>query len=1522
MGVAGLWALLKPFTVSRQLQANNPVRMGLDAMVQIHAILLSNAPALMGTGGPQWAAVDKELHDLASLFHYYYPRGVIVVDGRRAAGKTAAMLRMDQRRSNATELETKAAIVEELRLAVAEQDAEEANTLATSAAREARVAIDVASAAERDVLQDDADDSAAADDISSAGTCVGMRTGGDAHTEGGGFTAASEDPLLLRARFTKAAAALEKAQRKVVGMYGPDAACRLRVLCKEIGVPFEMALGEAEHHLHQMAEDGHIDAVWSVDSDTVVVGFPDIIFARSLRTFHMQARVQALNMAQMQSAIDSGVDPTGSHGKDLGRAMRVFGVIETLRILGYALPNDYDHVKGVGISAIAKVLVAMMDEGVTLLTVDSFAAQAHVTLEKDMMTSMKRSAWQFHCQPVAQRFENGFQLHKPDAPRFAGRIGPELRDTSLLALFDHMPPAKLKAWVAGDYDVASKSGSDLRAAPGVDVHVPAFGRFEMLSLEGLKGVAQRMSVSTAGPRSVLLSRINARHNAVHNGSVACAKEEELLQRPRPAEVNLEHLNASRTWRAELGRVSMTSSSRESLWHTPPEHVCAYFKSEPSVRRERESQLRVVTDVKQGAAGDVDEAGFHSAFVTGHVQLSLPPDKFHEVAVQFKLERDDDAKPVCKGIISAICLLAEGVIGPDGVPLLGKRGGRVKHKACRAGGRYCVHIHSLLAHLVVLTSNSTTERKSYWMSELNHRIFDGQDASAVSFVELVGAAALPRLGYKVFSPEQLRVIDKGLVGDGADPGYRSKALALRRVWEEEVACVKDRGLRIDILLGGGLLGYDTAGSRPIRTEWSKAHIFSELSENTAWNGNSPDSGDAENDNLPGDEEVENDGNETDNGTPCDGTYEDDTMASDDTSNHDMHAGSRQPARKKPRRDRAATRANREARQRRDMRSCACIQGIDCSGLGTHGTVFRTTSQDEKMQWLSIVRPDLNIAAREGKASGIKYMHVYSGHFDHMSLRAPSGDNQRWRRFSGPKYLVAQPHTKDMLASSEAFWAPRDTMCICSKQDCDEVMTPANSRQILGDKDRRVIARLYQGSGAERRVSLLAAAATKKRNFRASNAHFVDDARDGRGFRHDSGAPLPTLNTAKRIACERRDPEVRQYVGIVRQATRGSVGEEAAAKRAKAAVQALARTPMTPTPEKASTLPSSASSADSCDRAQYRKAKEAKTREAMVDLLGILRGNPEKCREHTGMPHFRILEATYEYLNADRALDNMNWWHGPRGTKGKRGKGGRPRLVSTFEAYVLFLCIFRSGIHSMVLYVTWWGLSEDVIRRLYITMLHAITSIMGRHQVWPTYDAVRQAVPPKTKVDISATAEAAVLIGDATERRVSRPSCPSGFVFYSDYKQYTSLKYNGVCACNTYLCEITRGYSGCTSDNNLHLAERLAERMAASAPAGCSLLYLYDKGLTAIDLFAQHQVLLMTPWMKRQQEMAVSQPEASGSRGVASSRITIEQIFGNLRTFKVINEQSRLARGHEMDLEMELARCFVNWWPPVNDWLSRD
>lgn len=89
-----------------------------------------------------------------------------------------------------------------------------------------------------------------------------------------------------------------------------------------------------------------------------------------------------------------------------------------------------------GLFRVTKVLVALEDRKVETLTVETFAEQAEISIELNVSSSMQRSAWQFHCQPVARRCETGFGVHTPQAPEGVGTI--MLRDKSMHLFFGHV----------------------------------------------------------------------------------------------------------------------------------------------------------------------------------------------------------------------------------------------------------------------------------------------------------------------------------------------------------------------------------------------------------------------------------------------------------------------------------------------------------------------------------------------------------------------------------------------------------------------------------------------------------------------------------------------------------------------------------------------------------------------------------------------------------------------------------------------------------------------------------------------------------------------------------------------------------------------------------------------------------------------------------------------------------------------------------------------------------------------------
>ena len=140
----------------------------------------------------------------------------------------------------------------------------------------------------------------------------------------------------------------------------------------------------------------------------------------------------AFGMAQAEAALAAGANPYNSdptRRQQLGEVMRKYGMLRTLDILGYLLLNDYAHVRGVGLAAVSDVLDAMCKEDIDL-TVANVATTFESKRGKDVFRAARKSAFQFHCQPVARSFEQDFQLlERPDAWRSSASWRTSFRTT-------------------------------------------------------------------------------------------------------------------------------------------------------------------------------------------------------------------------------------------------------------------------------------------------------------------------------------------------------------------------------------------------------------------------------------------------------------------------------------------------------------------------------------------------------------------------------------------------------------------------------------------------------------------------------------------------------------------------------------------------------------------------------------------------------------------------------------------------------------------------------------------------------------------------------------------------------------------------------------------------------------------------------------------------------------------------------------------------------------------------------------
>ena len=321
-----------------------------------------------------------------------------------------------------------------------------------------------------------------------------------------------------------------------------------------------------------------------------------------------------------------------------------------------------------------------------------------------------------------------------------------------------------------------------------------------------------------------------------------------------------------------------------------------------------------------------------------------------------------------------------------------------------------------------------------------------------------------------------------------------------------------------------------------------------------------------------------------------------------------------------------------------------------------------------------------------------------------------------------------------------------------------------------------------------------------------------------------------------------------------------------------------------------------------------------------FLEHLEDVPARCKSFTGEESMLLVRLLFDYINARGALDELTWWRSQSAEKQEKGKGdgGRQRELSSFESFVLFLCKLHAGSTTVDL-CTNFGVSEVTVQRTFITMLKAVHAILSAHFKYPSLENARRATPTQTRIDLQLDEKVAVFIGDATERAVENPhNTDFHCLVYSQYKSRTTLKHNVVITGNGYMCEISRGYPGSTSDNALHEHDDIAARMAATGACGAyNIVYLYDKGLTQFLPLEQSGIRVITPWFK-ESEQTYFDEQSAHNQGVAKTRTLIEINMGNCRTYAAFDELTRLSSIDLSDLIADTVRCLVNFWAPQHAW----
>jgi hypothetical protein len=179
------------------------------------------------------------------------------------------------------------------------------------------------------------------------------------------------------------------------------------------------------------------------------------------------------------------------------------------------------------------------------------------------------------------------------------------------------------------------------------------------------------------------------------------------------------------------------------------------------------------------------------------------------------------------------------------------------------------------------------------------------------------------------------------------------------------------------------------------------------------------------------------------------------------------------------------------------------------------------------------------------------------------------------------------------------------------------------------------------------------------------------------------------------------------------------------------------------------------------------------QARQRFMGKLAKDDTFCKRVTGEKNMRCLKAKFDYLNCRGVLDRLQHWTSGETQVKRRSAAGRKRILTSFQSYTLFKGQFRNGSSSMVFLADSLGISVSTAGRIYQTYLRVVAYIMGKHQPWPTAEAMRLNVDVQTRNELGVEDDVIVMYGDATERPISRPSM-LGSSTHSDYHRLSHAR----------------------------------------------------------------------------------------------------------------------------------------------------
>lgn len=261
--------------------------------------------------------------------------------------------------------------------------------------------------------------------------------------------------------------------------------------------------------------------------------------------------------------------------------------------------------------------------------------------------------------------------------------------------------------------------------------------------------------------------------------------------------------------------------------------------------------------------------------------------------------------------------------------------------------------------------------------------------------------------------------------------------------------------------------------------------------------------------------------------------------------------------------------------------------------------------------------------------------------------------------------------------------------------------------------------------------------------------------------------------------------------------------------------------------------------------------------------------------------------------------------------EKGVGGRSRKLSTKDMLLLTMYILRTGssyLHASIMF----GLPQHTISAYFLTCMTLLDTWFQKEQFCLPQDIYAELDSPGLGQRMGS--RVGTFIHDTTVFKLSQSLDPAVHRrTFNNYQHTAAIKYGITVHASGYVVDVSDGYPGATSDDDILLHSNVLSLMGTGR-------LLLDRGYvsTAYTAQARNIATRQPTFLRNTKDNRMTSDQANTSSIIANPRVVVERVIGRAKQlFPFIKKKVTAQTSDIHGAAVRVAFRLTNYWLPLLD-----